>query len=143
MLRIGDAVTKSLRGTRVRAAGRDDKYRMTVEIVRQLALTGCRRSEIVTLRWDDVDIESSCLRLADSKEGASVRPIGLSVMEYLEERRSKVSKTYVFPGGGEDTRRQRLEERLALARAMMGSVDPLDFIESWVAPEERYLSKFL
>ncbi|GAA4771466.1 hypothetical protein GCM10023219_17810 [Stakelama sediminis] len=61
-----------------------DKYRMTVEIVRQLALTGCHRSEIVGLRWDNVDIASSCLRLADSKEGASVRPIGLSVMEYLE-----------------------------------------------------------
>jgi hypothetical protein len=39
-------------------------------------------------------------------------------------------------------RRQRLEERLTLARAMMGSVDPLDFIESWVAPEERHRSKF-
>ncbi|WLA47890.1 hypothetical protein QIH80_40850 [Bradyrhizobium elkanii] len=42
----------------------------------------------------------------------------------------------------DDTRRQRLEERLTLARATMGSVDPLDFIESWVAPEERHRSKF-
>ncbi len=40
-------------------------------------------------------------------------------------------------------RRQRLEERLRLARAMMESVDPLDFIESWIAPEERHRSKFL
>ncbi len=31
-------------------------------------------------------------------------------------------------------RRQRLEERLTLARVIMGGVDPLDFIESWVAP---------
>ena len=43
----------------------------------------------------------------------------------------------------DDTRRQRLEERLTLARAIMGSVDPLDFIESWGAPEERHRSKFL
>jgi len=42
----------------------------------------------------------------------------------------------------DDARRQRLEERLTLARAIMGSVDPLDFIESWVAPEERHRSKF-
>ncbi|MER9000643.1 hypothetical protein NKH58_22755 [Mesorhizobium australicum] len=41
-----------------------------------------------------------------------------------------------------DGRRQRLEERLALAKAMMGNADPLDFIESWVAPEERHRSKF-
>jgi len=99
--RLNDTEYQQL-GSILRAAGKDDKYRMTVEIVRQLALTGCRRSEIVALRWDDVDIEASCLRLADSKEGASIRPIGLCVMEYLEERRSKVSKTYVFPGGGED-----------------------------------------
>lgn len=43
----------------------------------------------------------------------------------------------------DDDRRQPLEGRLALARAVMGSVDPLDFIESWVAPEERHRSKFL
>ncbi|PSJ55964.1 hypothetical protein [Pseudaminobacter soli (ex Li et al. 2025)] len=42
-----------------------------------------------------------------------------------------------------DERRQRLEERLTLARAMMESVDPLDFIEGWVAPEERHRPKFL
>lgn len=35
------------------------------------------------------------------------------------------------------------EERLTLARAMMESVDPLDFIEGWVAPEERHRSKFI
>jgi hypothetical protein len=39
-------------------------------------------------------------------------------------------------------RRQRLEERLTLARAMMESVDPLDFIEKWLAPDERYRSKY-
>lgn len=42
----------------------------------------------------------------------------------------------------DDTRRPRLEERLAYARATMGSVDPLDFFESWLAPEERHRSKF-
>lgn len=43
----------------------------------------------------------------------------------------------------DDERRQRLEERLTLARAMLESVDPLDFIEGWIAPEERHRSKFL
>lgn len=42
----------------------------------------------------------------------------------------------------DEDRRKRLEERLALARAMMESVDPLDFIESWRAPQERYQAKF-
>ncbi|WP_245494007.1 hypothetical protein [Rhizobium ruizarguesonis] len=42
----------------------------------------------------------------------------------------------------EEERRERLEERLKLARAMMGTIDPLDFIEKWRAPEEKYQSKF-
>ena len=32
-------------------------------------LTGCRKSEILNLRWDDVDLEAGELRLADSKTG--------------------------------------------------------------------------
>lgn len=76
-----------------------------MEIIRLLALTGCRLSEIVALRRQEVDIEASCLRLADTKKGASVRPIGLPVVEFLEQRNAQVSKTYVFPGGGEDTPR--------------------------------------
>ncbi|MGO6926109.1 hypothetical protein ACCS55_15840 [Rhizobium ruizarguesonis] len=39
-------------------------------------------------------------------------------------------------------RRQHLKERLELARNMLGSVDPLEFIENWRAPEERYRSKY-
>lgn len=42
----------------------------------------------------------------------------------------------------DENRRQLLMKRLALAREMMGSLDPLDFIEKWLAPEERYISKY-
>ena len=37
---------------------------------RLLMLTGCRRNEILTLRWDDVDLEAGELRLRDAKTGA-------------------------------------------------------------------------
>ena len=42
------------------------------------------------------------MRLIDSKEGTSIRPIGLPVVEFLERRRETVSGTYVFPGSGDD-----------------------------------------
>jgi hypothetical protein len=45
--------------------------------------------------------------------------------------------------GADEERRQRLKERLSLAREMMGSLDPLDFIEPWLAPDERYRSKYI
>lgn len=83
-------------------AAENEKYAMTVEIIRQIALTGCRRSEMIKLMWTEADTDSSCLRLVDSKQGASIRPIGLPVIEYLEERRKTVTGTYVFPGQGED-----------------------------------------
>ena len=48
--------------------------------------------------WSEVDTETSCLRLVESKEGASIRPIGLPVIEYLEARRKEQTGSYVFPG---------------------------------------------
>lgn len=48
-----------------------------------LALTGCRLNEIVHLKWDEIDTAGCCFRLADSKEGASVRPMGQPVFDVL------------------------------------------------------------
>jgi integrase len=99
--RLSEAEYRTL-GRMLRAAARQEKYVMTVEIIRQIALTGCRRSEMIKLKWAEADIEASCLRLEDSKEGESIRAIGLPVIEYLEKRRTDDVGTYVFPGQGED-----------------------------------------
>jgi integrase len=89
-------------GEILRKAAESEKYATFVDIARLIALTGCRRSEIIGLRWSEVDIDRSCLCLTDSKEGASTRPIGLPVIEYLEARRESCTGTYVFPGFGDD-----------------------------------------
>lgn len=89
-------------GEMLRAAEKSEKYVITVEIIRQIALTGCRRSEMIGLKWIEADTDASCLRLVDSKEGMSVRPIGLPVVEFLEAHRKTRTGSYVFPGYGED-----------------------------------------
>ena len=99
--RLSDAEYRIL-GRILREAVAGEQYAMTAEIIRQIALTGCRRMEIIALRWADVDVEGSCLRLRDSKEGKSTRPIGLPVVEALEARRADVGGSYVFPGFGDD-----------------------------------------
>jgi integrase len=99
--RLTEAEYRTL-GELLRAAEQDEKYAITVEIIRQIALTGCRRSEIIGLKWSEVDTEASCLRLADSKEGASIRPVGLPVIEFMEARRRQKVGSYVFPGYGDD-----------------------------------------
>ena len=54
-----------------------------VAAVRLLLLTGCRRNEIVTLRWDDVDHTTGELRLRDSKTGARWVPLTPAMIRVL------------------------------------------------------------
>src|SRR3546814_17315063 len=82
-------------------AALDDRYTRTTELIRMLALTGCRRSEVIEIRWSEIDSAGSAFRLNDTKEGQSVRPIGLPVLEYSDERRSDGAETishYAFLG---------------------------------------------
>jgi len=63
--------------------------------IRLLMLTGCRKSEILTLRWEWVDWGRGCLRLPISKTGAKVVPLAsaaLSIITGLERR-----SPYVLP----------------------------------------------
>ena len=46
-----------------------------IAAIRLLLLTGCRRSEILTLRWDDVDRTAGELRLRDAKAGPRMVPL--------------------------------------------------------------------
>lgn len=100
--RLSEAEYRTL-GAILRKVTADGQYAMAAQMIRIIALTGCRRSEIINLRWDEVDIEGSCLRLADSKEGASVRPVGLPVLEHFRDRPEDGAEGYVFPGWAEDT----------------------------------------
>ncbi len=67
-----------------------------VTAIRLLALTGCRRGEIETLQWADVDLPGRCLRLSDSKTGKSVRPLGVAAATALAALSR--SGAYVLPG---------------------------------------------
>jgi integrase len=72
-----------------------------IAAVRLLALTGARLSEIVNLRHAEVDRAAHALRLRDTKEGASVRPLGSVALAVIEGDASKVSEgesQFVLPG---------------------------------------------
>lgn len=58
----------------------------------------------------------------------------VSIHRFFEDAEARLQ-------GLHDHRREFLIERLALARSMVGSTDPLDFLEEWVAPDEHYRSK--
>ena len=48
--------------------------------IRLLLLTGCRKNEILSARWEYVDFEQQCLRLPDSKTGAKVVPLAAAAL---------------------------------------------------------------
>lgn len=52
--------------------------------VRLLIMTGCRLNEIMTLKWEFVDLAEKLLRLPDSKTGAKVVHLGHPATELLE-----------------------------------------------------------
>jgi integrase len=68
--------------------------------IRFLVLTGLRRMEALTLNWGAVDRRARCMRFADTKSGAQIRPLGRAALEWLTGFEPEHAKTtdYVFPG---------------------------------------------
>lgn len=66
--------------------------------IKLLLLTGCRRGEIVNLRWEHVDFEHECLRLPDSKTGAKVIYLNAPARALLEELPRMAGNPRVIPG---------------------------------------------
>ncbi len=71
-----------------------------INVLRLLALTGCRRGEITGLRWEWVDWDRACIRFPDSKTGAKVVPLGAAALKLLTELCEETSAGPVFAGSG-------------------------------------------
>jgi integrase len=63
-----------------------------------LIFTGCRRGEILSLRWDEVDWEHRCLRLTDSKTGPKVVHLNAPALQLLQNIERKKGSPWVIPG---------------------------------------------
>jgi integrase len=83
-------------GEALDGAERRGEHWQAIAVIRLLALTGCRRSEILDLKWSEVDLKGSALRLGDTKTGASIRPLPAPAKAILVN--CKGDGDYVFPG---------------------------------------------
>ena len=68
-----------------------------IAAIRFLALSGCRKSEALTLRWEWVDFDRRCLRLPDSKTGAKVVRLGAAALQLLHDLPRLDENPHVFP----------------------------------------------
>ena len=72
--------------------------------IRLLMLTGCRKGEILALRWTDVDLDAGELRLPDAKSGPRAVQLPPPAVRLLEEMPRRAGSPWVFPGRDRDGR---------------------------------------
>ena len=75
-----------------------------VMAIRLLMLTGCRKSEILTLRRKDVDLAAGELHLGDAKTGPRAVQLSPTAVELLEALPRRKDSPWVFPGNDRDGR---------------------------------------
>ena len=74
--RLGEALRE--------ADARGSPWPPAIAAIRLLMLTGCRKGEILSLRWDDVDRTARQLRLGDTKSGPRMVPLTPAVEKVLD-----------------------------------------------------------
>ena len=75
--------------------------RQQADVIRLLLLTGCRRGEIMRLRWSEV--QGDMLMLADSKTGPRKVPLNSQARRILE-RQPRGESPFVFPSPRDPSR---------------------------------------
>jgi integrase len=99
-----------------------------IDAVRLLLLTGCRRGEVLALRWDEIDAGRRLLRFLDSKTGAKTIALNEAAFKLLEKRPRIDGCPWVFPSPKNATKHliglpkiwERLRKRAGLERMRDG-----------------------
>jgi len=91
--------------------------------LRLLLLTGCRRNEILNLRWEDVDLEHDWLRLRDATTGARSISLSPTARQILTALPRQPGNPWVIAGRRPGTRLSNLNESWKVVRAEAGLND--------------------
>jgi len=87
-------------GAALRAAEHEGEASAAVAAIRLLALTACRRGEVLGLKPREVDLDARVLRLSQTKEGYSLRPLGEPAADLLGQLMAhRSSDDYVISNG--------------------------------------------
>ena len=94
-----------------------------VAAIRLLMLTGCRKNEILKLRWEDVALDKSELRLPDAKTGARVVPLSPQAVKLLADLPQIEGNPWVIHGKRPGTHMTELDDAWQTVRARAGLSD--------------------
>ena len=103
--------------------------------IRLLVLTGCRRNEVLELRWDDIDRTAGELRLRDGKTGARMVPLTPAVAGVLEDIPRVPDNPWVIAGQKPGARMTNVNDPWLVVRARAGLDDVRihDLRHSWAS----------
>src|SRR5262249_42027270 len=92
-----------------------------ISIIKLLAFTGARKSEVARLKWSEVDFQHRCLRLKQSKTGPKTIPLGPAPLELLTSLLSvRGNSEWVFPSRDQAGPFLGLEKVWARVRELTG-----------------------
>ena len=94
-----------------------------VAAIRLLIFTGCRLSEIWTLRWEDVDFDRQCLRLPTTKTGPKLVHLGPPALEVLTEIERVEGNPHVIVGEKPEAHLVNLQKPWRRIRKLAGLDD--------------------
>ncbi len=94
-----------------------------ITAIRLLIFTGCRKSEILSLRWDHIDWDNKCLRLPDTKTGQKIVPLGAPALELLASTDKIEDTSFVLPSADKDKHYVGLQKAWETIRAWEGLDD--------------------
>ena len=81
-----------------RAERKNTETEWVVAAIRLLMFTGMRRNEVLTLRWQHVNIDKAMLALPDTKTGSRVVYLSAPALEVLSELSRVAKNPYVIVG---------------------------------------------
>jgi integrase len=97
--RLGDALATAAVGVALPGHAEPAALSPTaLAAIKLLIFTGARRGEILSLRWEHVDLEHGCLRLPDSKTGAKLVMLNAPAAAVLAGLPHVEKNPYVLPG---------------------------------------------
>lgn len=73
------------------------KFEKGCAIIRVLMLTGCRRNEIESLKWSEIDFERGLVFFGKSKTGEKIIPFARAALDIIAAQPRLQSSEYVFP----------------------------------------------